>query len=73
MSKALQDYLFDGSVAESGFGEGRVSLGDLTEIVTSDAVAMRVFGDVDHLRGKVYVDYAHGQWAARRRPADRRR
>ncbi|MCB9525751.1 MAG: transglutaminase domain-containing protein [Myxococcales bacterium] len=71
VSKVLQDYLFDGKVAESGFGEGRVNLGDLTEIVTSDAVAMRVFGAADHLRGMVYVDYAHGQWAARRRPDDR--
>ncbi len=71
VSKALQSYLFDKPVAESGFGEGRVSLGDLRSIVTSDAVTLRVFGDADHLRGKVYVDYAHGRWESRRRPKDR--
>jgi transglutaminase-like putative cysteine protease len=66
VSRALSDYLEPES-GVSGFGDGQVKLGSLREIITSDAVVMRVFGATDYLRGQVYVNYEVGRWTQQRR------
>lgn len=64
VTRALHPYLFGGA-GTSGFGEGRIELGEGGRITLDDAVKLRVEGDVDHLRGRVYVDYRGGSWAIR--------
>lgn len=63
VTRALSPYLFGGA-GTSGFGEGRIALGERGRITLDDAVKLRVEGPpVDHLRGRVYVDYRGGSWA----------
>jgi len=57
--------LFGGDRAESGFGDGDIHLGHLSEIVASATVVLRVHGEADYLRGQVYADYARGRWRRR--------
>ncbi len=68
VSKALRPYLFGTASGESGFGDGRMALGDIGKVVTSDEVVMRVYGPLDHLRGRVYVNYYRGHWSTRTPP-----
>lgn len=68
VSKALRPYLFGSASGESGFGDGRMALGDIGKVVTSDEVVMRVYGPLDHLRGRVYVNYYRGHWSTRTPP-----
>lgn len=65
--------LIGGGSNRAGFG-GSISLGELTSILDSDRVALRVYGEhVDHLRGVVYTRYSNGRWypGARLRGAPR--
>lgn len=49
----------------SGFSESDIELGQISEIITSDTVVMRIHGTADHLRGQVYSDYTDGRWRRR--------
>jgi hypothetical protein len=63
VTRALSPYLFGGA-GTSGFGEGRIALGESGRITQDDAVKLRIEGPpTDHLRGRVYVDYRGGSWA----------
>lgn len=62
VTEALEPFINQSGQRRSGFGRGRIELGDLTEIIAEDTVVMRVYGVVDHLRGDVYVDYRAGNW-----------
>lgn len=64
VSRALSPYLFGGA-GTSGFGEGRIKLGEAGRITLDDDVKLRVEGRTDHLRGRIYVDYRGGDWAMR--------
>lgn len=64
VSRALSPYLFGGA-GTSGFGEGRIQLGEAGRITLDDGVKLRVEGEVDHLRGRIYIDYRGGNWAMR--------
>lgn len=49
---------------QAGFSDA-ISLGDISKILGSDALALRVYGPhVDHLRGVVYTRYGGGRWFA---------
>lgn len=66
VSEALRPYLFGGE-AQSGFADGTIRLGSISRITTSNDVVMRVYGQADHLRGQVYVEYRAGSWYVRPR------
>ena len=68
VAQALQPYLFGSATGSSGFGDGRMRLGDIGKVVTSDEVVMRVYGSLDYLRGQTYVNYFRGSWSTRTPP-----
>ncbi len=68
VTQALHPYLMGDGGATSGFGDGEIRLGHVSDITESDEVVMRVFGRADHLRGQVYAEYATGRWRYRKLP-----
>ncbi len=66
VTEALQPYLGGDGSATSGFGDGEIRLGGVSDISQDSQVVMRVFGDADHVRGQVYSEYTAGRWRYRK-------